>query len=97
MKFSTRLLKKGAAVSFARLILKYASNLGITFPSNRVAIFFLVQTYQNGGNIPNDHKLCQAAINNVYQMYVNIPNDHKIYELFTFQGPPKVPKFVFLV
>jgi hypothetical protein len=29
---------------------------------NRVARFFLVQTYQNGKNIPNDHKLYQMAI-----------------------------------
>jgi hypothetical protein len=29
----------------------------------RVARFFMVQTYQNGKNIPNDHKLYQTAIN----------------------------------
>jgi hypothetical protein len=28
-----------------------------------VARFFLVQTYQNKKNIPNDHKLYQTAIN----------------------------------
>jgi hypothetical protein len=29
----------------------------------RVARFFLVQIYQNGKNIPNDHKLYQKAVN----------------------------------
>jgi hypothetical protein len=29
----------------------------------KVARFFLIQTYQNGKNIPNDHKLYQTAIN----------------------------------
>jgi hypothetical protein len=28
-----------------------------------VAGFFFFQTYQNGKNIPNDHKLYQTAIN----------------------------------
>jgi hypothetical protein len=37
----------------------------------RVARFFLVQTYQNEKNIPNDHKLYQTAINYVHQMAVN--------------------------
>jgi hypothetical protein len=32
-------------------------------PKVRVARFFLLQTYQIGKNISNDHKLCQTAIN----------------------------------
>jgi hypothetical protein len=31
--------------------------------STRVARFFLVQTYQNGKNIPNDQKLYKKAVN----------------------------------
>jgi TPR repeat protein len=31
--------------------------------TDRVARFFLAQTYQNGKNIPNDCKLYQSAIN----------------------------------
>jgi hypothetical protein len=30
--------------------------------TTRVAWFFLVQTYQNRKNIPNDHKLDQKAV-----------------------------------
>jgi TPR repeat protein len=49
----------------------------------RAARFFLVQTYQNGKNIPNDHKLYQTAIN--YTKWPqNIPNGHKIYKHFSF-------------
>jgi hypothetical protein len=36
---------------------------------------FLELTYQNGNNIPNDHKI--------------FPNYHKMYQRFRFQGPPK--------
>jgi hypothetical protein len=44
---------------------------------SRVARFFMVQTYQNGKNIPNDHKLDHTAIN--YTKWPkNIPNGHKI-------------------
>jgi hypothetical protein len=47
----------------------------------RLARFFLVQTYQNGKNILNDHKLgipngyiqCQTAIYNAKRLY-SIPN-----------------------
>jgi hypothetical protein len=49
-----------------------------------VARFFLVQTYQNGKNISNDHKL-------------HIPNGHKLYQMaikyskwsLPFKGSPK--------
>jgi hypothetical protein len=49
-----------------------------------VARFFLVQTYQNGKYITNDHKL-------------HIPNGHKLYQMaikyskwsLPFKGPPK--------
>jgi hypothetical protein len=44
---------------------------------NRVARFFLVQTYQYGKNIPNDHKLYQTAINYTKGPF-NIPYYHKI-------------------
>jgi hypothetical protein len=37
-----------------------SSNSGLVV---RAAIFFLVQTYQNWKNIPNDHKLYQTAKN----------------------------------
>jgi hypothetical protein len=54
----------------------------------RVARFFLVQAYQNGKNIPSDHKLYQTTIN--YAKWpLHITNDHKIYKRFPFQGPPK--------
>jgi hypothetical protein len=54
---------------------------------NRVARFFLVQTYQNVKDIPNDHKLYQKAIK--YPEYPqNIPNGHKIKH-FSIKGPPK--------
>jgi hypothetical protein len=53
----------------------------------RVARFFLVQIYQIGKNITNDHKLYQTAIN--YTKWpLNIPNGHKIKHL-QFKGPPK--------
>jgi hypothetical protein len=53
------------------------------------ARFFLVQTYQNGENIPNDQKLYHTAIH--YAKWPkNIPNDHNILQHFPFQGPPKV-------
>jgi hypothetical protein len=53
-----------------------------------VARFFLVQTYQIGKTIPNDHKLYQTGINYT-KWQQNIPNEHKIYQYFPFQGPPK--------
>jgi hypothetical protein len=54
----------------------------------RVARFFLVQTYQIGKNITNDHKLYHPPIN--YTKWPqNIPNGHKIYQHLPFKGPPK--------
>jgi hypothetical protein len=41
--------------------------------SNRVARFYLFQTYQNVANIPNDHTL--------YQKAKNIPNGFKIFQM----------------
>jgi hypothetical protein len=58
---------------------------------SRVARFFLVQKYQNGKNVPNDHKLYQTAVN--YTKWPkNIPNGHKILQHFQFQGPPNFTK-----
>jgi hypothetical protein len=62
-----------------------------------VARFFLVQTYQNGKNIPNDYKLYQTALHyakwpKLFQMIVNIPafsiaRPSKIYpNFFVFFG-----------
>jgi hypothetical protein len=39
-----------------------------------VARFFLAQTYQNGKNVPNDHKLYQTA-------KIYIPNGRKIFHI----------------
>jgi hypothetical protein len=39
--------------------------------------FFIVQTYQNGKTIANDHKLYQTAINYT-EWPQHIINDHKI-------------------
>jgi hypothetical protein len=55
---------------------------------SRVARFFLIQTYQIGKNITNDHKLYQMALNYTKWPY-NIPNGHKIYPHLPFKGPPK--------
>jgi hypothetical protein len=65
-------------------------------PTIRVARFFLVQTYKNGKNIPNDHK--------------NIPNGHKLLKnglkiqmvmkytnVFHIKTLQNIPKFGFLV
>jgi hypothetical protein len=54
---------------------------------NRVARVFLVQTYQNGKNIPNDHKIYQTALN-ITKLPKNIPTGHKTYQHFPLQGPP---------
>jgi hypothetical protein len=43
----------------------------------RVARFFLVQTYQNVNNIPNEHKLYRTAINYT-KWQKNIPNGQKL-------------------
>jgi hypothetical protein len=45
-------------------------NYGI---GNMVAWFSLVQTYQNGENIPNNHKLYQTA--------THFPDGHKIFQM----------------
>jgi hypothetical protein len=58
------------------------------WPLARVARFFLVQTYQIGKNITNDHKLYQTAINYTKWRY-NIPKGHKIYQHLPFKGSPK--------
>jgi hypothetical protein len=57
--------------------------------------FFLVQTYQNGNNIPKDHKLHQTAMHYIYQMDIkyttwpknitfSIPRLSKIYTNWDF-------------
>jgi hypothetical protein len=54
----------------------------------RVARFFLVQTYRNVKNIPNDHKLHQKAINytewskNITAF--SIPRPSKFYQKWDF-------------
>jgi hypothetical protein len=55
---------------------------------SRVARFFLIQIYQIGKNMTNDHKLYQTAINYT-KWLLNIPNGHKIYQHLQFKGPPK--------
>jgi hypothetical protein len=53
----------------------------------RVARFDLVQKYQKGENVPNDHKLYQAATD--YNKWPkSISNGHNILQHFPFQGPP---------
>jgi hypothetical protein len=42
---------------------------------------FIGTTYQNGVNIPNDHK--------IYQMVKNIPNGHTMYQHLPLQASPK--------
>jgi hypothetical protein len=57
---------------------------------NRIARFFLVQTYQKMEKyIPNDHTLYQTAVkqtngNKMFQMIIKYQ-----YQNFPFQGPPK--------
>jgi hypothetical protein len=55
---------------------------------DRVARLVFVQTYQNGKNLPHDHKLYQTVIDYTKWVY-NIPNGPKIYQHFPFQGTPK--------
>jgi hypothetical protein len=52
-----------------------------------VARFVLVQTNQNGKNVPNDYKLYQTAKNHT-KWPKNISNGHKILQHFPLQGPP---------
>jgi hypothetical protein len=56
----------------------FHTKAGKNLIGNRVARFFLAQTYQNGKNIPDGHKL--------YQMAVNCSK----YKDFVFQGQPKL-------
>jgi hypothetical protein len=63
----------------------------------RVARFFLVQTYQIGENIPNDHKLHIPNGHKLYQMALKyskwsynipkFPRPFKIYPNFRFEKP----------
>jgi hypothetical protein len=48
----------------------------------------LVQTFQVGKNITNDHKLYQSAIN-CTKWPQNFPNGRKIYQHLPFKGRPK--------
>jgi hypothetical protein len=51
-----------------------------------VARFFSGTTYQNGKNIPKDHKICQ--------MVVNVPNCHTyICQHYPFKSSPKCTQF----
>jgi hypothetical protein len=57
--------------------------VGVLEVDTRVARFLLVQTYQNGKNIPKDPKLYQTTIN--YTKWPEIiPNGYKIYKHFSF-------------
>jgi hypothetical protein len=47
--------------------------------------------YQNGENIPNDHKVHQSSIN-CTKWPENLPNDNKIYQTLPWQEPPKFAK-----
>jgi hypothetical protein len=53
----------------------------------RVARFIVVQTYQNGKNIPNHHKINQTTIKYT-KIPKNIPNGHKKTKHLQFQHPP---------
>jgi hypothetical protein len=44
--------------------------------------------YQTATKLPKGHKLYQMAV-------IYIPNDYRIYQLFSFQGPPKFTKVGF--
>jgi hypothetical protein len=59
---------------------------------------FLGTTYQNGKNIPKNHKIYQMATEYI-KWPQNIPNGHKIYQqhLLMQVPPPNLPKFGFLV
>jgi hypothetical protein len=46
------------------------------------------QTYQNGKNIPNDHKLYKMAIQ-CKKWLQSAPNGHKICQHIPIKGPPK--------
>jgi hypothetical protein len=64
----------------------------MNFTSNSIAglpDFFLNQKYQNGKNLPNDHKLYPTAINYTKWPLISHPNGHKKYQHFHYQGPPK--------
>jgi hypothetical protein len=50
-------IKRMVAFGFAAVLQPTAIGFG-----SRVARFILVQTYQNGENVPNDNKLYQTAI-----------------------------------
>jgi hypothetical protein len=52
-------------------------------PKRSIAIFFLVQAYQNGKSIPNGHKLYQMGTNYTKWQYF-IPNGHKLYQTAIF-------------
>jgi hypothetical protein len=55
----------------------------------------LVQTYQNGENIPIDHKLYQTAISIPYGRK-NIPNGHKNIPTLSIPTPSKIyPNWIF--
>jgi hypothetical protein len=66
----------------------------ISFPLSlagcRVARFLLVQTYQNGKNIPNDHKLYQTTINYLYQMVINYSKWSQNLQTFFILRPSKI-------
>jgi hypothetical protein len=47
---------------------------------------FRGKIYQNGENIPNDHKIYQSAINYT-KWQENLPNDYKIYQTHPWQEP----------
>jgi hypothetical protein len=57
----------------------------------RVARFSLVQTFQIGKNITNNHNLYQPVIN--YTKWPkNIQNGYEIYQHLPFKYPPKFPQ-----
>jgi hypothetical protein len=49
---------------------------------------FVGATYQNGKDVPNDHKIYEIVIK-VTKWPQNILNGSTIYHHFPFQGPPK--------
>jgi hypothetical protein len=49
--------------------------------TTRVARFFLVQTFQIGKNITNDHIYTYICIYTYTYIYITKPNGHKLYQM----------------
>jgi hypothetical protein len=82
---------------FARIwVCSSSTYVSFTRLRDRVTRFFFVQIYQNGKNIPIDHKLYQTAINytkwpKIFQMVIKYKN------IFHSKALQILPKLGFLV